>query len=239
MKKKRISFAVVEMINVLCVFMLVSNSNSKFIGIEFSFNLAQLIFSTLSFVTLFVLLQNYESNLFNESKLAISIRINNRYKLAAYEVLNKTAVILIYEVTEIFFILLASIVLNKQYKLSELLLLFVFMLIVKLFYLMLLLFLQICLSKNYGFIVVCLIHLLLTTIGTGIYQFLQDNYNASVSKILKVINVLNISNYMSLERVNSLVTHYTTPITCILFVILIEMLLFIYSSKKIDILRKD
>ncbi len=239
MKKKVFSFIVIEIINIASLFMLVLGCDTKYIGIDFSFDLNGIIFSYLSFVSLFLFLNNFEANFFNENMIEISIRINKRFNLAIYEVLKQLIIIIIYEITEITSIILFSLLLNRKFELSGLLMFFVLNLGVKLFYSMIMTILQIIFSKSYGFIIICVIHLLLILTGSGIYTVLQDGTYPSVDKLLTIANVLNISNYISLERLNVLTKTPGIAVLIIFSVIIVLTAAFVLYGKKIDILRKE
>lgn len=237
--KKRISYLAVAVIIVVSSFMQVYASFEAYYGVEFSFNYIQIVFCSLSFMSLAILLKNRDSCLFISDNLIRLCRIGSRRKAIVNELISITFIVLIMEIIGDVSVLLSSLILNKEIIIKKLILFFVLKFAVILFIMILQFILELCVSYDFSFIAICILFLLFLMFGSAAFSFVQENPAAEITPILKCLNKFNIVNYISLERAESLIVNIGYAVFSIFILIIIEIVYIVIRIKKLDILSKE
>lgn len=237
--KKKVSFIIVLAVNALCAFMLVWLSMDTYNGVEFSYNYGILIFCTLEFVSLSLMMKNRDDCLFFDNNIIRLTRISSRRKSISIEILKICATVFFVEAFKIALTVLFSIMLGKGVTFKSILLLFTLELLIKLSLMLIQFALELCSFYNFSFLLICILFLLLLLIGSAIYQFTTENPEAAITPILRLINKCNLINYISPYRAKLLCTTTIKPFVVIATLNLLQIVFLIFSSKKVSILPKE
>lgn len=237
--KKKISFIIVLAVHTLCAFMLVWLSTDTYNGVQFNHNYGILVFCTLEFVALSLLMKNREDCLFFDNNIIRLTRISSRRKATCIEILKICTTVLIVEIFKIALTALFSILLGKLITFKGIMLLFALELFVKLILMLIQFALELISSYNFSFLIICISFLLLLLIGTAIYLFTTENPEAAITPILRIINKYNLINYISPYRAKLLCTATLQPLAAIMALNLLQIVILVFSSKKVSILPKE
>lgn len=237
--KKRISYLIVAAITVVSSFMQVYAAVGDYYGVEFYFNYLQIVFCSLSFMSLAILLKNRDNSLFISSNLIRLCRMGSRRKALIIELIDVACIVLIMEIIGDVSVLLSSLILNREIIIKRLLLFFVLKFAVILFIMILQFILELCVSYDFSFIAICILFLLFLMFGSAAFSFVQENPAAEITPILKCLNKFNIVNYISLERAERLVANIGYAVFSIFIFIIIEIIYIVIRIKKLDILSKE
>ena len=234
--KRKVSFVIVLAINALCAFMLVWLSIETYSGAQFGYDYGILIFCTLEFVALSLLMKNREDCLFFDNNIIRLTRISSRRKSISIEILKICATVFIVEVFKIALTALFSIMLSRNITPKSIMLLFALELFVKLILMFLQFALELTSAYNFSFLIICISYLLLLLIGSAIYQFTTENPEAAITPM---INKCNLINYISPYRAKLLCTTLLRPFATIATLNLLQIVILVFSSKKVSILPKE
>ncbi len=237
--KRKVSFVIVLAINALCAFMLVWLSIETYSGAQFGYDYGILIFCTLEFVALSLLMKNREDCLFFDNNIIRLTRISSRRKSISIEILKICATVFIVEVFKIALTVLFSIILGKGITFKSILLLFTLELLIKLSLMLIQFALELTSAYNFSFLIICISYLLLLLIGSAIYQFTTENPEAAITPMLRLINKCNLINYISPYRAKLLCTTLLRPFATIATLNLLQIVILVFSSKKVSILPKE
>ena len=182
--KKKISFIIVLAVHTLCAFMLVWLSTDTYNGVQFNHNYGILVFCTLEFVALSLLMKNREDCLFFDNNIIRLTRISSRRKATCIEILKICTTVLIVEIFKIALTALFSILLGKLITFKGIMLLFALELFVKLILMLIQFALELISSYNFSFLIICISFLLLLLIGTAIYLFTTENPEADRKSVV-------------------------------------------------------
>lgn len=237
--KKRISYLIVAVITAVCSFMQVYAVFGNYYGVEFYFNYLQTVFCSLSFMSLSILLKNRDNSLFISDNLIRLCRLGARRKAIVYELADVTSIVLIMEIIGDASVWLSSLILNKEIIIKKMLLFFVLKFAVTLFIMILQLILELRVSYDFSFIAICVLFLLLLMSGSAAFSFVQENPAAEITPALKVFNKINIVNYISLERTESIISNIGYAVFGAFILIILEITYIVIRIKKLDILSKE
>ncbi len=225
--KRKVSFVIVLAINALCAFMLVWLSIETYSGAQFGYDYGILIFCTLEFVALSLLMKNREDCLFFDNNIIRLTRISSRRKSISIEIFKIALTVLF------------SIILGKGITFKSILLLFTLELLIKLSLMLIQFALELSSFYNFSFLLICISFLLLLLIGSAIYQFTTENPEAAITPMLRLINKCNLINYISPYRAKLLCTTLLRPFATIATLNLLQIVILVFSSKKVSILPKE
>lgn len=237
--KKKISFIVILLINILCAFMQVWMSTDVYRGIEFDLNYGIMIFCTLEFISLSLLIKNRDDCLFFDNNLIKLTRIASRRKAMICEISKITAGVVIIETVKIIFTALFSILLSKDITISSVLLLFTLELFIKLLLMLIQFEFEINTAYNFSFLIVCIAFLLLLLFGSAAYIFASENPDSAIASTLRFVNKLNLINYISPDRASRLCSNTGYPIAVTAALIILQAVIMVHHSKRLNILPKE
>lgn len=237
--KRKISFTVIVLINILCAFMQVWMSTGAYCGIEFDLNYGIMIFCTLEFISLSLLMKNRDDCLFFDNNLIKLVRIASRRRAMTFEILKITAATVMIEAVKIIFTALFSVILSKDITIGGILLLFAFELLVKLLLMLIQFALEITAAYNFSFLAVCIVFLLLLLFGSAAYTFVTEHPDAAITPVLRFINKFNLINYISPYRAKRLCSSTGYPIAATAALNILQAIILIYNSKRLNILPKE
>lgn len=237
--KKKISFTVILLINILCAFMQVWMSTDAYSGIEFELNYGIMIFCTLEFISLSLLMKNRDDCLFFDSNLIKLTRIASRRRAMTYEILKITATTVMVEMVKIISIVLFSIILSKDITISGIMILFALELLVKLLLMLIQFAFEITAAYNFSFLAVCIVFLLLLLLGSAAYTFVTEHPDAAITPVLRFINKYNLINYISPYRAKRLCSSTGYPLAVTVALNILQAAILIFNSKRLNILPKE
>lgn len=238
--KKKFSFFVTIAVNLLCTYFLVSGSTDDvYTGIGFPFVMYEAIFCTLAFVVLSLLLRNSGNSVFSCSNISRLLRVGSRRKAALFELFKILIIVFSVEFLNSICVYAVSAYQDKKIILSKLMILFLINLLVKTS----LLFSQTVLEINhlykFGFVFICGMFIFLLMLGSSLHTITSENPTLLIRPFLNILNKINIVNYISIKRANTLCSNLCVAISLIGLTVLIKSVLFIFVSKKTDVLARE
>ncbi len=236
--QKKISL-LVGIITALSGFISVWQCDKIFKGLKFNAPYLCLIFTILSFISLSILLKTRKDCLLIDNNIIRFARIANRKKTTFIELSKITLTVLAVEVTEILSIALFSMILGKETKISNLLLLFICGFLIKLFLMTAQFITELFITYDLAFVIISTLYAACIFAGDGIKRFIEESPQAPISGFLNTINKLIIVNYISPARASALSVNIYIPIAVTAILIIFEFLFCFIKIKKYDILPKE
>lgn len=235
----KISIIAAIIINIFCSFFLIFFSYEKYEGIEFDYNTGHLIFLSLSFICLTVIMTNRSDCLFIDDNLIRLSRIGSRRTALRIELFKIILIIFIYEVISLTSLCLFSLLLKKDIQLKQLLIMFVLGYFIKLFLMIIQFAMDRIFAHNIGFMLISFLFLLLLLSGSGIYYFCEQNQNTDLTDKLFFLNRVNLINYISMSRTRYLTDNNLLPLFAVLGLNVTSILSLFIKIKKLNLLPKE
>lgn len=237
--KNRISIVVSVVINILCSFFLVYFSFEEYAGIEFDYNAGHLVFTSLSFICLTVIMQNRSDCLFADDNIIRLSRIGSRRKALIIELLKIISTVFVYELVGTVSICVFSFSLKKALSLTSIILMFIMGYLVKLFLMIIQFIMDRVFVHNFGFMLISILFMVLLLVGSGIYYFCEQSSDIQLVGKLLILNKLNLINYVSISRTYYLTQKILYPLLATLGLIGISIGILYNKIKNINLLSKE
>lgn len=238
--KKKFSFVITVAVNIFCTCFLVSSSTDNvYKGIGFPFTMHEAIFCTLSFVVLALFARNSGDSLLCCNNVVRLLRVGSKRKAALFEFFKILSAVFSIELVNSICIYIVSTFQDKKITLSNLALLFVINFLVKISLLLTQTILEIKSLYKFSFVFVCGMFILLLMLGSALYTMVLENPGLSMRSFFNIMNKINIVNYVSIKRANTLCSNLCVPIILIGLSVLIKSIFFIFVVKKTDVLAKE
>lgn len=234
--KNRISIVFAFLINILCSFFLVYFSRENYRGLEFDYSSGQMIFITLSFICLTVIMQNRSDCLFKNENIFILTRIGSRRRALKSELIKIFILVFAYEFVGNLSVMLFASLCDKFYDFKQTILMLACDFIIKLFLIIIQFVFDRVLTHNIGFLFVCLIFMLTIMAGTGLYIYCEEVVR---SEAMMTLNKLILVNYISLARANYLEVNLFIPLVSAIAITAATILILFKNVTKTSILPKE
>lgn len=232
-KLKAVLFFIVS----LCAFMLAAGSESVYLGPDFDYNLTIIIFNILSFCCLSTLVKT-KSDCMLKNNMITLLKINSRKKAMWIEICIRLRYVLLFVLLQVLLVILFEFLSGNPINVFLFLSYFAANGIILSFFMIMQLSLDLFVNSNFGYLSINVIYIVCLLSGQMMFDYYNYHKNA-LSSVLKVLNNMNIVNYLSLPRSEQLCIPVLLAELIALLLLLLLVFIMIRRIKSFDFLSED